>query len=187
MHPNVPYPPLPADATPPLLAASEDLVFAGHAADDAVERELAVPEDAEAKEEDEEAAEEEQGKGGGEEAEPGGLDEEDGEGGFGFEVGAVGGLDFGHSGTGFWESYSDVPDIFALRVAVAMLNVPAVVHIELPSFVAHDLGAAIAVVQVMAELDHATGAGIVGSDVAAVVGDGLGAHGTAGAAHGLDR
>ncbi|KFY47879.1 hypothetical protein V496_10403 [Pseudogymnoascus sp. VKM F-4515 (FW-2607)] len=99
-RPNVPYPPLATDATAPLLAASEDLLFAGCAADEAVLRELAVPEDAEAEEEDEEAAKEEEGEDGGEEAEPGGLDEEDGEGGFGFEVGAVGGLEFGHSGGG---------------------------------------------------------------------------------------
>lgn len=38
----------------------------------------------------------------------------------------------------------------------------------------------------MSELDHAAGAGIVGRDVTAVVRDGLGAHGAAGAAHGLD-
>ena len=54
------------------------------------------------------------------------------------------------------------------------------------SFITHDLGAAIAVVQVVSELDHATGAGIVGGNVAAVVRDGLGAHGAARAAHGLD-
>lgn len=99
-HPNIPHPPLATDATPPLLAAAEDLLFAGRAADEAVECELAVPEDAEAEEEDEEAAEEEEGEGGGEEGEPGGLDEVDGEGGFGVEVGAVGGWEFGHVGVG---------------------------------------------------------------------------------------
>lgn len=61
---------------------------------------MAVVEDAEAEEEDEEAAEEEEGEGGGEEGEPGGLDEVDGEGGFGVEVGAVGGREFGHEGFG---------------------------------------------------------------------------------------
>lgn len=88
-----------------LLAASEDLLIAGYAADEAVARESAVPEDREAEEEDEEAAEEHEGEDGGEEGEPRFLEELEWEGSFRVEVGAVGGVDFGHLGVwvfGYW-------------------------------------------------------------------------------------